>query len=482
MKNRTSSVSCFEQIGRREEVVVASVMVRNVECDKKQNSKKIMMMEAVNMAWPAVCESFFIALASIVDTFMVSSLGATAVAAVGLTTQPKFMGLSVFTAMSVSVSAIVARRRGEQRQKAANEVLLAAILFALFGGIIVGLLTAGFADDIMRFCGSNEDTHDMAVSYFRIIMGGIVFHALSLGINAAQRGTGNTIIAMKTNVTSNVINIIGNFLLIEGHFGFPALGIQGAAIATVAGTVMACFMSLWSLRKPKAFISISYLLNHKIRPSITPFISIIKVGYSVFIEQILTRIGFMSTAIMVAKLGTSIMAAHQLGMNIMSLSFAFGDGMQAAAVTLLGRSLGEGKPNKAKEYGGICRKIGFCISIALAVFYFTFGEALCRLFFEEEEIIHCGVQIFHVVIFIVMFQVSQVIYMGCLRGAGDTSYTAFASILSVTIIRTAVSYICCFVFGWGITGIWLGILADQISRYLFGSIRFRIGKWTKICI
>ena len=81
-----------------------------------------------------------------------------------------------------------------------------------------------------------------------------------------------------------------------------------------------------------------------------------------------------------------------------------------------------------------------------------------------------------------LFQVSQVIYMGCLRGAGDTTYTAMASTVSVTVIRTLFSYLCGIVLGWGITGIWLGVLADQISRFLFASIRFRAGKWTGIKI
>ena len=95
---------------------------------------------------------------------------------------------------------------------------------------------------------------------------------------------------------------------------------------------------------------------------------------------------------------------------------------------------------------------------------------------------NCGVNIMHVIIFIVMFQISQVVYMGCLRGAGDTLYTAIAATISVTLVRTIGSYICGYTLGWGIIGIWMGVLCDQISRYLFASIRFRQGKWTKIVI
>ena len=454
----------------------------NESVSEKTEDSRTLLKDAVKMAWPAVCESFFISLAGLVDTYMVSSMGANAVAAVGLTTQPKFMGMSVFIAMNVSVSALVARRRGEQKKKEANQILITALAFCIIGAILISAAMVGFANPIIAFCGSTVETHEMAVAYFRIIMGGIIFNALSMCINAAQRGAGNTKIAMRTNLVSNAVNVIGNYLLIQGNFGFPKLGIHGAAIATVFGTVVACVMSIHSLMKTDIFVSIPYIIKEKIRPVAEAFLNIVKVGYSVFIEQILMRIGFMSTAMMAAKMGMAPLAAHQVGMNILGLTFSFGDGMQVAAVALIGRSLGEKKPDKAKAYGKICRRIGLAISICLAVIYFTFGETIYRLFFVEEEIVAVGVNIMRVVIFIVLFQVSQVIYMGCLRGAGDTAYTATASTISVTLIRTAFSYVCGFTLGLGMTGIWLGILADQVSRFLFASIRFKMGKWVNIKI
>lgn len=438
--------------------------------------------EAVRMAWPAVCESFFIALAGMVDSLMVSSMGASAVAAVGLTTQPKFMGLALFFAMNVSVSALVARRRGEKNQRSANQILLVAILFVIVATVVISLACVMWANEIINFCGSAPETHEPAVIYYRIIMGCMIFNVLSMVINAAQRGSGNTMIAMRTNIVSNVVNIIANYLLIQGHLGFPALGIAGAAIATVFGTVIACIMSFASLFRRDGFVSIYYIMEQQIRPALEPVISIIKLGFSVFIEQILMRVGFMSTAMMAAKMGTNALAAHQVGMNILGLTFSFGDGMQVAAVALIGRSLGEGSPDKAKAYGKTCRMIGLGISCVLAVVYFFGGEWLYHLFFAEQEIVDIGVMIIRIMIIIVLFQVSQVIYMGCLRGAGDTTYTAIASTISVTIIRTAASYFFGFVMGLGMAGIWMGILADQISRFLFASIRFKQGKWTKIHI
>ncbi len=437
---------------------------------------------ALNMAVPAIVESFFVAFAGLVDSLMVSSLGSEAVAAVGLTTQPKFMGLSAFFAVNVAVSALVARRYGEGNRRDANSLLAAASAMIVALAAVLSVLLTVFAPQIMSLCGSTPQTHDAAVTYYRIVMGGMIFNCIQMCINSAQRGAGNTKITMRTNITSNTINIILNYLLIGGHLGFPALGIAGAAIATVAGTVAACVMSIISIMKKDCFVSIPYILANKILPTVKAFSQLVKVGYSVFFEQLLMRIGFMLTAVMAAHQGTDAMAAHQVGMNIMGLSFSFGDGLQAAAVALIGRSLGENKPEKAKQYGSACQMLGGIISVSLAVIYFFGARWLMSLFFREEAIIQYGIGIMYMCIFIVLFQIRQVIYMGCLRGAGDTLYTAAASAICVTVIRTLGSYIGGYTLGWGIIGIWIGVLCDQVGRFIFAEIRFRAGKWVKIKI
>ena len=437
---------------------------------------------AFNMAWPAVMESFFVSLAGMVDSWMVSSLGASAVAAVGLTTQPKFIGLCIFMALNVSVSALVARRRGEQDKYGANQVLLMALAFVLVMGTIISIAAVTFASPIITFCGAQADTHDDAVLYYRIIMGGKMFNIISMAINAAQRGAGNTKIAMRTNVTSNVVNMIGNYLLIQGNLGFPKMGIAGAALATVFGTVVACIMSICSLLPKDNFVSIPYLLKEKVKITLAPAKNMVRIGSSVFIEQIFMRVGFLTVSMMVANLGTEAFAAHQVGMNVMNLSFSFGDGMQVAAVALCGRSLGELRPDRAKMYGTICQRIGNMISIVLALVYLTAGEWYYGMFFEETHIIAMGVEITRVLTVIVLLQISQVIYMGCLRGAGDVKFTTVASMLSITFIRPIFSYLLCYVMNFGIIGIWYGIVFDQLTRFILTQWRFKSEKWMKIKI
>lgn len=446
----------------------------------KENKEYI--NKAYRMAWPAVMESFFISLAGLIDAFMVSSIGAYAVAAVGLTTQPKFIGLSLFAAINMAVSALTARRKGEQKRDGANQIFLIGLTLTIMLGILVSIACVFFANQIIYACGSNPETHAGAVIYFRIIMGGMLFNIITMVINASQRGVGNTKIVMRTNMISSIVNILGNYLLIQGNLGFPELGIVGAGIATVFGTVVSFVMAIISISKKYSYVNIVYLIKEKIKFECNPAIGMIKISSSVFLEQILMRTGFMAVAIMTANLGTAAFAAHQVGMNIMAVSFSFGDGMQAAAVALIGQSLGERKPEKAIAYGKICQKMGFAISVVLSFVYLFGGRTLYRLFFEEEAIIHMGVQIMRVIMVIVLLQIAAVIYMGCLRGAGDIIFTTATSTVAATIIRPLTCYLLCYVLGWGLIGIWIGITTDQLTRFTLARWRFQSGKWTVIKI
>ncbi len=434
------------------------------------------------MAWPAVLESFFVSLAGIIDTLMVSTLGTFAVASVGLTAQPKFIFLAFFFACNVALSALVARRRGQQDQKNANELLLTAIVYTVVMTIILSTIGILFAPQIISFAGASADTLEAGVTYFRVIIGGIFFSVISLVINAAQRGSGNTRIAMTTNVTSSIVNVIFNYLLIGGKLGFPRLEVFGAAFATVLGTVVACLMSVYSLFKKDSYVSIPYIIKNHIKPSFKELKSIYNLAYNFFIENIAMRVGFLVTAITAAKLGTEAFAAHQVGMNFLGLGFSFGDGMQVAAVALIGRSLGEKNYTKAKAYGNTCQRVGLFISVMLALVLFLFDKWILSLFFQEAHIIDMGVIIFRYIMVIVLFQISQVIFGGCLRDAGDAKYTLFASLISVTLIRSLTTILLVTVFHMGLHGIWIGVLSDQLSRFVLLYTRFKQGDWVQLQI
>ncbi len=441
-----------------------------------------MTRRALSVAWPAMAESFFVVLAGMIDTMMVSALGPYAVSAVGLTVQPKFIGLTMFFGINVAVSALVARRKGEQRQEQANEILTTAFAFSMALCVVISVVFTVFAPWLMQVSGSNADTHEVAVEYFQIIMAGTVFNVITMVINAAQRGSGNTRLSMTTNLTSSVVNVIFNYLLIEGHLGFPALGIRGAAIATVLGTVVSAGMAVFSLYRHGSYVSIPLIRGRHLRPTGSSLRAIWKIAYNTSLENIAARVGFLATAMVAARLGTDEFAAHNIGMNLLSLGFSFADGMQVAAVALTGESLGAGRKEEAKKYGTICQRIGLAISLILSLLLLIGGRWFFGLYFQEPHILEMGEVICRYIMIIVLLQISQIIFSGCLRAAGDVRFVLMAATVSIAIIRTGVTILLVNVFHLGLAGVWIGILADQASRFLFMSLRFRQGKWVDMKI
>ena len=428
-----------------------------------------LLRRAFRVAWPSTLESFLVALVSVVDTIMVSSLGAAAIAAIGLTGQPKFICLAVFLSVNVAVSAIVARRKGEGDREGANRVLVQAILITVVLTVVITALALIFAEP------------ELATGYFRIIVGCQFFNVLNMVINAAQRGVGNTKIAMRTNIVSNLVNIVFNYLLIGGNFGFPALGVNGAAIATVLGTVVASGMALRSVMHPDSFLCLFYN-KRPVGFDRKTLGSIANIGSATLAEQLFLRFGFLMYTMVVARLGTNAFAAHQIGMNIITISFAFGDGLSVASVSLVGQSLGEKRPDLAKVYGGFCQRLGFLCSAAVAFVYVIFGRDVFRLFSADPEILDYGAMIMDFVAVIVFLQISQVIYSGCLRGGGDTRFVALVSLISVACIRPLSGWLFVYPLGMGLFGAWLGLAIDQLLRLLLTMWRFKHDKWLKIKI
>ena len=435
----------------------------------------------LQLAIPSMTAQFVNVLYSIIDRMYIGHIsenGALALAGAGVCGPIVTLLTSFGTLIGIGGSITMGIRMGEKNHKKAEQVLSNSFLMLSIFSVLLTISFLLLKDKLLMWFGASEATFPFANTYLTIYTTGTFFALMATGLNYFINCQGFPLVGMFTVLIGAGCNILLDPIFI---FGFH-MGISGAAIATVSGTVVACIMSILSIRKKESFISIPYIIEEKIRPTFSAMMHLVNVGYSVFFEQILMRVGFMMTALMAADQGTDAMAAHQVGMNIMGLSFAFGDGLQSAAVALIGRSLGEKDPDLAREYGKTCRQIGAVIAVFLVAFYFFGARLLFGLFFTEEHIIEIGVNIMHVIIFVVIFQICQVIYMGCLRGAGDTLYTAIVSTISVTFIRTLTSYFFGYVVGWGIVGIWFGVLFDQVSRYIFATIRFRQGNWVKIKI
>ncbi len=435
---------------------------------------------AIDMAWPSAIEAVLVGLVSSIDIMMVGSLGASAIAAVGITNQPKFILLAIIFSLNVGVTAIVARRRGEKDREGANRCLRQALVICLMLSAILSVIGFTYARPLLLFAGAQADVIDNAVTYFRIIAIGNFFTSVSLTINAAQRGSGNTKISMRTNIVANIVNLTFNFLLINGHFGFPKLGVAGAAIATLLGNIVAFLMSLRSITKADGFLHIKFKSDWKLDKETVK--SIMSISSSSFVEQICMRVGFLVTTMLVASLGTIAFATHQICMNIVNLSFTFGDGLGIGASALVGQNLGAKRPDLATIYSKTIQRIALTVGAILFILFIGGRYFLVGLFTNDDSIIQMGGKIMIIMAMMSPVQTVSVVIGGTLRGAGDTKFVAYSSLISIGIVRPLTTWLFCYPLGFGILGAWFSFMTDQCLRLLINSWRFKTGKWTKIKI
>ncbi len=432
----------------------------------------------LKIAWPSATEAVLISLIGAVDMMMVGQLGAGAIASVGITNQPKFILFSVIIALNIGLTVIVSRRKGQKDAASANQVVRNAIVITTLIAALFYSVGYIYAPQILKFSGATADYIDTSIVYFRIVLIGLFFFSIGSTITAAQRGAGNTKISMKTNISANVVNVIFNFLLINGIWIFPRWGVMGAAVATAMGNVVAFLIAIRSASTKDSFISLSFKQDWRLHKA--SILSLINISKSALVEQIFLRIGFFTYVLAVAGLGTIAFATHQVVMNIMTISFAVGDGVSIACSSLVGQSLGAKRPDLAIIYGKTAQRIGFLIAIGLGLLIAVFRVEIISLFNTDPQIISSGSIIMLILSVIMLFQIAQVITIGSLRGAGDVKFVAYISLLSVTIIRPLLTYIFAYPLGWGLTGAWASVLLDQSLRYLIGKWRFAQAHWTRI--
>ncbi|MBP3462004.1 MAG: MATE family efflux transporter [Tyzzerella sp.] len=447
---------------------------------------KELYRDIIRIAWPSFVELLLTQLTSMVDLMMVGSMGGKAhpeigtqaLAAVGLTTQPKFLLMAAFVAMNTGVTALVARNKGTNDSKQANLVVRQGLLFSFCATIILSILGFIFAKPMVIFMGSTEAiVTKWATQYLQIQMIGFLSFALTSTVTASLRAVGDSKTCMIYNLIANVVNVIFNWLLIYGNLGFPELGVAGASLATVLGQVVAFIIAFIVIIRGNGFLKLEFKLGFK--PDKVVLGNMVNIGLPAMVEQLLMRAGMIIFAKTVASLGTTAYATHQVCMNIQALSFMTGQAFAVSATTMMGQSLGKRRTDMAQAYCSRTRKVGLVFSLLLAVVFILFGGEIVGLYNSDPEIIRIGGQIMLFVAFLQPFQSSQFIIAGGLRGAGDTKATAIFTFITVLLVRPIVAIIL-VKFGLGLYGAWAAMATDQILRSALVLYRYNSGKWKLI--
>lgn len=440
----------------------------------KQEANK----EVIKLAAPALAEQIMMSLIGMADMIMVSRIGPAAIAAVGLSNQPMMFAMAIFMALNVGTTAVVARHVGANESDAANETARQSLILVGLLGVIMATIMFFSAEWILLFMGAEPDTMAHAVTYFRIVSVSMIFNTIQMSVNSMVRGAGDTKSPMSNNMTVNVINLVGNFLLINGIWFFPKLGVTGAALATAFSRLVGSILALSLVLIPGKRITVSFKERFHFNWDIATRVA--KIGFPAAIEQFIMRGGMIIFTRTISGLGTVTYAAHQVALNITSLSFTTGMGFAMSATSLVGRSLGAKKPDMAEMLANSAHKLAMMVSGAVAVILFFFGRQVALLYSNDLAVITQAAIALKIIALVQPSQSTQFVLAGALRGAGDTKWPLYSTIIGVWGFRVLLSYLFVQVLGYRLVGAWVAMAVDQFARSSIILYRFRSNKWKHV--
>ena len=444
-------------------------------CLTREDRKRVL-----TITLPSLFELVLSHLFTMVDTIMLgrSAISAVAIAAVGLTNNPMNLTRSILLSLNIGTTAGVAWAIGAKEQKSAMHISRNAVMLNSLVGMIASLLVFTFAGQIVTFMGAGADTYEYARTYLRIIALGLFPQSITFAVTASLRGVGQTRLPMTYNLIANMCNVIGNYVLIYGKFGFPALGVTGAALSTALSQVLGCALALFTAFR--AHTPVRFFIDRNWRMSLRWIRRILSVGLTSMLEQLIMQVGFVIFARQVSGLGTTIFAAHQIGLNINGLTWMPGQAFGVAATTLVGQSLGAGEKEKATDFVKLVHRLSMSAAAVIAVLFLTCSQFIAGLYTTDLEVAALSAGVLKLIALGMPGISTQLPVAAALRGARDTRFPLMASMAGIWIFRVLLAPHFIYTFGWGLTGAWLTIVLDQTTRAAVVFARFKTGRWLTV--
>ena len=426
--------------------------------------------ELIGIAVPAILENLVSVFITAIDTRMIAPLGKTAVSAVSLTVQPKLLFFSIFYALGTAASIYVSQALGRKDREEANEYFHTVLRICILLSVVLGAGLALLAGPVMRLFSRQHETLAISISFFRIIMGFMIFQTVSIVLNAALRGIGKTRVTFVSSIFMGVVDILVNYMLIEGHWGFPALGVAGDAIGTVAGTVAACIVSVYFLLQYSDFLTLRGIIKNIDRQHEAMVHIRSKTGNLIF-ENLFTRIGFLISSLIISGLSAEATAVYFVAMILLNYTFAFGDGLHSAIVSLTGRSMGAGSEKDVRKFIHQGRTVGLVVAIALSTIYIFGAEWFFGQYFTDTASVGKGVQYSYMAAALTVLQILRLVNIAAMKGVGEVKIPRGLATVCVMLINPLTGFILTYVLGYGVWGIWIASLITQIFWCLMSFIK-----------
>lgn len=443
------------------------------------------------LAWPVLVEQIFTTLVSFADTAMVGSLGAGATAAVSISNSPIFLLNGVIMALGVGLTALVARAKGSGNEELVRKLMRHAVLVILYVGLPIAVLTACLSRMLPLWMGAAVDILDTAAQYNLITACGRGFMLASMVLNSVFRGYGDTKTPMVVNLVMNIVNVIGNFLLIYPtriltvfgrSFMMPGAGwgVAGAAAATAVGMAVAGLMAFYVAFDSDNPYHVSMRGKGSFRPDKELTRQIIHISFPAMLERICMSSSGIFVTSSIATLGTVSIAANSLSLSAESLSYMPAFAFQTAITTLVGQALGADKPKLAEKFIRVTMVMGVIVMCFTGLGLYTFAEPIISIFTPDQEVIRIAADCLRLMGIIQAPQVAAWIFSGVLRGAGDTTVNFYISAGTNWGVRTLFSVLAIRVFGLDLHAVYIVISVEILVRLFALYLRYRSGKWKTI--
>ncbi len=432
----------------------------------------------IRLAWPVVIQQVSFATVQLVDTFLVGHLGEDALAGVGLASILYWFPLSGMFAIGIGATAVVARNVGAGRPEQADVTLRGAQILALIWGAAMAVVFFAAAAPMLQIMGAEPKALDEGVLYMQAAAFGIPFYSLLYANNACLQGAGDTRTPMLIMLVVNLVNGVVAYVLINGPGPFPEYGVRGSGLGYLASALAGAFLVLGFLISGKGALRLTPSKAMSIEPAETR--RILRVGLPSGAEQLQFQMAFMAYTRIIATLGTTALAAHQVALRIEGLVFMPGLALGVAATTLVGQGLGAGRADLAEKAATSAARIAFVFMTAAGVILMVLGGPITRLFIDDDDVVDIGRKLLLIFGFALPAMAVSQSLGGALRGAGDTRSVLAIMTAGVWGIRLTPAYLLAVVVGFGVPGAWVAAAMDINTRALLMLLRFRQGRWKRI--
>ncbi len=435
------------------------------------------------LALPMLGEQFFNFLVGLVDTYLAGHVSKEATAAVGTGAYMGWFATLVFALAGTGASALVSRCWGAKERATGRRALNQAVVLALALGLTTSITVFAAAPWLADFLAAQltPEAHAMFIRYVRIDCWGYVLYSIVLVCGGIVRAAGDTRTPMRIMIGVNFANALISSSLVFGWFG-QSFGASGIAFGTVMARTIGGLLMIYVLTKGLDGLKLNW---REMKPDFEILQRILRVGLPAAADAGVMWLAQMAFIKIIASTGhgaaaTANYAAHMIAMRFEALTYLPAMAWMTAAATLVGQYLGADDQRRATRAGHIAALQGACLTMIVSVSFWTMAGMLYSLFTQDSAVRDVGTPALRLLGFIQPVLAMAIIYMGALRGAGDTRTTMGISVIGGLVVRLPLAYLGGIVLHGGLIGAWCGMWADNITKFVLGLARFAHGGWRRV--